>query len=35
MPCFVTLIALAAPRLAIALLWLFSSWFTGIFATVL
>ena len=35
MPCFVTLIALATPRLAIVLLWMFSRWFAGIFDTVL
>ena len=33
MPCLLTLVALSAPRLVIALLWLFSSWFTGIFST--
>jgi hypothetical protein len=35
MPCFLALIALMAPRLVIALLWFFSSWFTGIFPSVL
>ena len=29
MPCLLTLIALSAPRLVVALLWLFSNWFTG------
>ena len=33
MPCFLTLIALTTPRLVIAVLWLFSSWFNGIFTT--
>jgi hypothetical protein len=31
MPCLVLLIAIAAPRLAIVLLWLFSHWFNGLF----
>jgi len=31
MPCLVVLIALAAPRLAIALLWFFTGWFRGMF----
>jgi hypothetical protein len=35
MPCFVTIIALITPRLAIVLLWLFSGWFAGIFSTAL
>ena len=35
MPCLLVLITLAAPRLAIALLWFFTSWFHGIFATIL
>jgi len=35
MPCFVALIALAAPRLAIVLLWFFSTWFKGLFDTIL
>jgi hypothetical protein len=33
MPCLLTLIALSAPRLVVALLWLFSNWFTGLFST--
>jgi hypothetical protein len=33
MPCLLALIALAAPRLVIALLWLFTGWFTGLFNT--
>jgi len=35
MPCFVALIALAAPRFVIVVLWLFSSWFKGVFDSVL
>jgi hypothetical protein len=35
MPCFVALIALATPRLAIALLWFFSTWFKGVFDSVM
>ena len=35
MPCLLLLIALAAPRLVILLLWFFTSWFTGLFATLL
>jgi hypothetical protein len=35
MPCLLTLIALAAPRLVIALLWLFTRWFTGVFPSIL
>ena len=35
MPCLFTVIALAAPRLVILVLWLFSSWFAGIFAAAL
>ena len=31
MPCFAALIALAAPRLLIVLLWVFTSWFRGVF----
>lgn len=33
MPCLLTLLALAMPRLVIVLLWLFTFWFRGIFAT--
>ena len=33
MPCLLTLVALSAPRLVVAVLWLFSSWFTGMFST--
>lgn len=35
MPCFVTLIALLTPRLAIVLVWMFSRWFAGIFDSLL
>jgi hypothetical protein len=31
MPCLATIIALATPRLAIVILWLFTSWFRGVF----
>lgn len=31
MPCFVVLLALALPRLTIALLWFFTTWFRGVF----
>jgi hypothetical protein len=33
MPCLLALLALAVPRLVIVLLWLFSTWFTGMFAS--
>ena len=33
MPCLLTLLALAMPRLVVALLWFFSTWFQGIFPT--
>lgn len=35
MPCLLALLALAAPRLVVALLWLFTGWFRGIFDTLL
>ena len=35
MPCLLALLALATPRLVIILLWLFTGWFRGIFATAL
>jgi hypothetical protein len=35
MPCFVVLLALLTPRLVVALLWFFSTWFTGLFPTLL
>jgi hypothetical protein len=31
MPCLLTLIALITPRILIVFLWLFTSWFIGIF----
>ena len=35
MPCLFVVIALAMPRLVIALLWFFTNWFTGLFSTLL
>lgn len=35
MPCLFALLALVTPRLVIALLWLFSDWFAGLFETAL
>jgi hypothetical protein len=35
MPCLLVLLALAAPRLVIVLLWLFSNFFRGVFQTAL
>ena len=35
MPCLLTIVALAAPRLVIACLWLLTSWFRGIFPSIL
>jgi hypothetical protein len=35
MPCFLVLLALALPRLTIALLWFFSNWFHGRFDSIL
>jgi hypothetical protein len=35
MPCLAALLALAAPRLVIVILWLFTTWFQGMFATLL
>ena len=35
MPILIGFIALAAPRLIVALLWFFTTWFAGIFATLL
>jgi hypothetical protein len=35
MPCLLALIALAAPRIVILLLWFFSSWFAGLFTMLL
>jgi len=35
MPCLFVVLALATPRLAIALLWFFTEWFEGLFDTVM
>ncbi len=35
MPCLFVLIALITPRLMIALLWFFTNWFSGLFASLL
>mgnify|MGYP000862985011 FL=1 len=35
MPCLLTLLALATPRLVVVLLWLFSDWFHGLFRSAL
>lgn len=35
MPCLFGALALIMPRVAVALLWLFTGWFTGVFSTVL
>ena len=35
MPCLVVLLALLTPRLVVALLWFFSTWFVGLFPTLL
>ena len=35
MPCLLLLFALITPRLVIVVLWLFTSWFCGIFAIAL
>lgn len=35
MPCFLVLLAFATPRLVVALLWLFSHWFEGLFSSAL
>jgi hypothetical protein len=35
MPCLVIVLSLAAPRVAVVLLWLFSNWFSGLFSTIL
>ncbi len=35
MPCLVTLLALAAPRVTVAALWFFTRWFDGLFASML
>lgn len=33
MPCLIVVLALAAPRLVIVVLWLFTEWFRGLFET--
>lgn len=33
MPCLLTLFALITPRLVVLLLWFFSNWFSGMFAS--
>ena len=35
MPCLFALLALLTPRLLVALLWLFTRWFDGIFSSLL
>jgi hypothetical protein len=35
MPCLVTILALAMPRLTVVLLWFFTTWFRGMFDSVL
>ncbi|HZF68484.1 MAG TPA: hypothetical protein VEZ47_10630 [Gemmatirosa sp.] len=35
MPCFAVVLALATPRILVAILWLLTSWFVGLFATIL
>jgi hypothetical protein len=35
MPCIIALLALMAPRLLIVLLWFFTTWFRGMFDTLL
>jgi hypothetical protein len=35
MPCLFVAVALIAPRFAIAVLWFFTSWFEGIFSSIL
>lgn len=35
MPCIFAVFALMAPRLVVVVLWFFSSWFQGIFASIL
>lgn len=35
MPCLLVVLALAVPRLVIALLWFFTNWFQGIFTGLL
>ena len=35
MPCLFALLALAAPRIVVAVLWFFTTWFVGVFDSVL
>jgi hypothetical protein len=35
MPCFVVALALFTPRLVVALLWFFTTWFVGLFSSLL
>jgi hypothetical protein len=35
MPCLLAILALATPRLLVALLWFFSRWFDGVFPSTL
>jgi hypothetical protein len=35
MPCLLTILALATPRLTIVVLWIFTHWFTGMFRSTL
>ena len=35
MPCLLAILALATPRLLVALLWFFSRWFDGVFPSML
>jgi hypothetical protein len=35
MPCLIVLLALLTPRLVVALLWFFSTWFVGLFPSLL
>jgi hypothetical protein len=35
MPCFFVVLALLTPRLVVALLWFLSTWFQGMFSTIL
>lgn len=35
MSCILALLALIAPRLVVAILWIFSGWFSGVFPSVL
>jgi hypothetical protein len=35
MPCLLVVLALATPRLVIAILWFFTNWFRGMFDTAL